>query len=163
MATEDIQLIEVEVAAIPAIIEVVTQSGPAVVEVLVPGIAGPVWDYSKAFLLRQMSLPILDGRLEIDFAAANTAFVLLTEDVDEIAFVGVPQPGVSGRVQLYVQQDEVGGRLLRGWPSNVWVASETLMDNSLAPNARDSYVLDTFDGGTTVHLNLVGLSYRPME
>ena len=129
------------------------------------GVAGPrgYWAVDRAFKLREITLPILDGRISLDLAEANTFFVLLTEDVTEIDYINLPEPGVTIRVQLYIQQDEVGGRVVTGWPLSTQTAAGLGLLLSPEPGALDSIVLDTFDGGETVQLNLVGLNYRHLN
>lgn len=120
------------------------------------------WGVDKAFQLRQIMLPVENGRVVLDLAEANTFLLVLDQHVSEIVYNNLPVPGVSVRVQVFVEQDTTGHWLLSGWPDTTRTSGGIAPDFSYEPGARDSFVLDTFDGGETVHLNLVGLDYKPI-
>lgn len=131
--------------------------------IVIAGPAGPrgTWGVDQAFQLRQLSLPVAAGAVTIDLSAANTVFVLLEENVTSIQFTNLPPAGVSVRVQIYVQQDETGGRSFGGWPAGVYPVDSSVPEASPTPHMRSSFVLDTFDGGASVQLSLVG-TYGPI-
>lgn len=132
--------------------------GAAVVNVGQPG----TWGVDKAFKLKQLAVPIVAGVLRLDLAKANTVVVLLDQNVTSVVYENFPPAGQSVRLQVYLQQDSFGHRTIAGWPSSTRTAGGIPPDFSYEPGRRDSFVIDTFDGGETVHLNLVGLDYKPL-
>lgn len=125
--------------------------------IVVEGPPGPegTWRVDRAFELRKLSLPIVAGKITIDCNNANTVFVFLNEDVTEIRFINPPVAGVSLRMQLYFQQDQLGGKNVYGWPASVYPADGIMPVISQVANIRSNLVIDTFDGGVSWQLCLI--------
>lgn len=147
---------EIEISFLSSELEVTLLNDATVIE-------GPpgTWSAGEAFVLRKMSVPIVAGQVEIDMSDANTFFILLTENITSISFTNLPVPDKSIRVQVYLQQDLVGGRTVTGWPAGTYPADNIAPEIGAGPRERTGLTLDTFDGGASVQLNLVG-TYGPI-
>lgn len=141
-----------------------TGEAPTVNIKFTQGMAGPrgTWAVDRSFQLRQLPLSIHNGRIEIDFSEANTYYILMTENITEVVYSALPPPEVSVRVQLYLEQDATGGRYITGWPPGSQTPGGIIPILSQDPGALDSIVIDTFDGGATSQINIVGQKYSPL-
>jgi hypothetical protein len=138
------------------------KASPALSRVVVNVGRPGTWGVDRAFLLKQIVVPIDQGKIVLDLKQANTFLLVLDQHVHTIEYANVPPAGTSARIQVYVEQNGLGHWTLEGWPPSTRTPGGIFPDFSYDPGRRDSFVLDTFDGGETVHLNLVGLDYKPL-
>jgi hypothetical protein len=86
--------------------------------------------------------------LTIQTEAASKFKLVLTTDLSDIRFSGLPAAGIYYTLRLFVIQDSVGFRLLT-WPSSIrWGAGGPPTITQI-PSAVDIYDLITLDGGAT--------------
>ncbi|MFO1151016.1 MAG: hypothetical protein U1E62_21790 [Alsobacter sp.] len=90
-----------------------------VVEIVEPGPQGPQGRSPNRSLYDSASISSVGGVLHIDFAAGQSFLVDLHEHVTSVVFDNLPSPGKSQGVELYLQQDEVGGWTV-AWPEARW-------------------------------------------
>ncbi len=109
-----------------------------------------------AMTLQAVSLAPASGAVTIDVSKGNT-FVVAMNSAAAISLLNWPAPGRSQRVAVYFVQDAAGDRVAT-WPSVKWPdgAAPAL---SIAANAIDCVVFDSYDGGETIFGNLVGEGY----
>ncbi len=152
-------LVDATTAVVQATIDTITVEGP----VGPIGPQGPIgeWQVNTAFKLKKILVPIVAGAVTLNLSAANTFLILLNQSITSISFSNLPPVDQSVRIQLYVQQDGVGGHTMSGWPAGVLPADSIAPEIDLDPNMRSGLTLDTFDGGASVQLNFVG-TYGPI-
>lgn len=135
-----------------------------IIEVIVAGAQGPAgnWTNTEPFRMRETSISPVAGVLTIDLSQLNTQLVLLNGNVTSIVFSGWPAAGITQRQTIYFKQDGTGGWTVA---AGAWTAANVKFPDAIkpvitvAPNAVDCCVFDSFDGGVTIYGNIVGQAY----
>jgi hypothetical protein len=99
-----------------------------------------------------------DNTMTFDVVYGNTFLASIDRPINTIVFKNWPSDTISQRVVVYLQQDATG-HSVGGWPANVKWSDGVPPDITVAANAIDCYVFESFDGGQTILGNVVGQNY----
>jgi hypothetical protein len=104
------------------------------------------------------SANIVSGSVEFDFYRANVHYVLLTEDITNVTFTGVPSGTIACTCTLIFKQDPTGGRTII-WPASVaWPGNTAPTLSSQAGNV-DIIKLLTINGGANWYCMVAGIGF----
>ncbi|WP_293857229.1 hypothetical protein [uncultured Alsobacter sp.] len=108
----------------------------------------------------QVNITPVAGVLTIDLALGQTFNVgPLTTDITSLVFLNRPLAGTNRRIELVVQQDNVGNRQIQrtAWPAGSQSASGLVPGLSATPNAKDLVVIEL--GATSTLVTFIGGAY----
>lgn len=83
-------------------------------------------------------------------------YVSLAANPTTISFVNLPRESLNFSVDVYIQQDVLGNRVMQSWPNNIiWPNTGSQPATPIAPSLQtypfkvDIFTFTTFDGGVT--------------